>query len=240
MEVNGRWSGRVLPTSNRRIKEHHMKPFLPHLHNEPDDHQYVPFTEDEWAILQQAIHDAARLCMGVREVLSEFNRGASTDKQRAERKKIGKLLFAAFRICSDGAADPVRVTRLHHIDEGIPHNLSGATYHNLKRAPKGDHVAETGPGRSIDVTPLFLEPQKRSNRAVVLIHEAIHMLQNAEGFTKPRDKKYNPHHNVLFEKAVYYPYHHQMFVCHLFHIPDPSTRNLHHDFSGTEITVHGQ
>ena len=72
-----------------------------------------------------------------------------------------------------------------------------------------------------------------SQRAIVLIHEAIHMVQNAAGFAQStggkssnlRDVTFQEitgSHKIPFEQVVYYPYHYQWFLCELFKVSNPS------------------
>jgi hypothetical protein len=193
----------------------------------PGMHEYAAFTHDEMHITEKAVQNAGILCRRTAETLAAYNRGTSTDSEKGARLKLSAKLFEAFHICRDGAADPTRVLRLIHVFQGIAHNLGSATYKRLKKTPsdpEGDEIAFTEPGQTISLSPIFLGSRYLPHeRAIILIHEGVHMLQNAHGYAGSRDvRAFQAKNRVPFEAAVFYPYLYQHFLSRLFHMSDPS------------------
>ena len=182
----------------------------------------VPFQKSEIAVVQRAVGDAGKLCSAVAKVLGDYMAGSSG----GSKQQVGKLLQSAFGIGHGFAGDSPRVNRLRKVVSGIPKRLDGATYYRVVSPPESLHVATTEPGSRINVkTPFFTLNFQNSQRAIILVHEAIHMLQNAIAFEGQRDKKFqkiSPKQKVEFEQLIYYPYHYQWFFCELFKVPNPS------------------
>lgn len=215
--------------------------------NEAQAEQHpVPFQATEKAIVQRAVGDAGKLCAAAGKVLSDFSAGAASAASKDLHSRVGKLLHGAFGIGTGFAGDSTHVSRLRHLITSIPQRLDAVTYYRVNSPPESLHVATTEPGGRINIkNQFFTLNYTNSQRAIILIHEAIHLVQNAIGFAQStggkssnlRDVTFHEitsHHKIPFEQVVYYPYHYQWFLCELFKIPNPSKMPV--TFTETLIT----